>query len=455
MQDLGHEPRATASDGTGLSIKLRTCCEQCHSCKLKCSREKPTCARCLRHGKRCVYAPSKRPGRPRKAPSLPLPSSGLLAKETSHGRKHTSPENVWSVDVTTHPASPQDHHLRDPDGPLGQIGNSYMPAGSCAQPWALPSDMELESLGMFHDTDMLSTAGIHTMDLSLPIPLDVCTDHSTAKTPAQDSGDSLADMLTSAADAKGAHHRRFERDLAIDSFLRASDIKAPSLWPVAMAQFREGCTLLTRNIEAAHPHAPSPLSQARGTACLCRAALIKLMLHRKRSSIADGTLDTALQLHRLLRWTWELQKGCVECRDDALTYTTLLFVASEVVSMWQAMIFSQIKHCNRSTSREGRQGQSPGTPDIQVRLGNQVIDGATKVAFLCGLMSTKLRHIRTLTDEISGKDQQHGDGHGETFGLGTKPASAVLRVLTASVVEHVHVSLGMLSTVEPGLSAPS
>ncbi|KAL2128593.1 hypothetical protein VTI74DRAFT_8960 [Chaetomium olivicolor] len=43
--------------------KLRDSCTDCASSKVKCSKEKPTCARCARRGVTCVYMASRRTGR--------------------------------------------------------------------------------------------------------------------------------------------------------------------------------------------------------------------------------------------------------------------------------------------------------------------------------------------------------------------------------------------------------
>ena len=43
--------------------KLRDSCEVCASSKIKCSKEKPTCARCAKRGLRCEYFEAKRAGR--------------------------------------------------------------------------------------------------------------------------------------------------------------------------------------------------------------------------------------------------------------------------------------------------------------------------------------------------------------------------------------------------------
>lgn len=45
------------------SEKLRTACDSCYNSKVKCSRSRPLCSRCLICGTDCVYSPSGRSGR--------------------------------------------------------------------------------------------------------------------------------------------------------------------------------------------------------------------------------------------------------------------------------------------------------------------------------------------------------------------------------------------------------
>ncbi|KAI0509075.1 hypothetical protein F5B22DRAFT_370383 [Xylaria bambusicola] len=50
-------------------VKLRDSCLNCAKSKLRCGREKPACARCMRLGKSCDYVPCRRPGRTRASAS--------------------------------------------------------------------------------------------------------------------------------------------------------------------------------------------------------------------------------------------------------------------------------------------------------------------------------------------------------------------------------------------------
>lgn len=46
--------------------RLRASCDGCYLSKVKCTKETPTCTRCLNHGVVCKYSPSQRVGKPRR-----------------------------------------------------------------------------------------------------------------------------------------------------------------------------------------------------------------------------------------------------------------------------------------------------------------------------------------------------------------------------------------------------
>jgi Fungal Zn(2)-Cys(6) binuclear cluster domain len=49
-------------------VKMRASCDSCLRSKVKCSKNKPVCSRCLSSGSDCNYSPSSRAGKPRKQP---------------------------------------------------------------------------------------------------------------------------------------------------------------------------------------------------------------------------------------------------------------------------------------------------------------------------------------------------------------------------------------------------
>src|SRR4051812_42752017 len=74
--------------------KLRTSCDSCHLSKVKCSKSRPLCSRCLICGTDCTYSPSARVGRKSKL-------------EVNASRKEETPPIHQTVDTTNTPLDDQ------------------------------------------------------------------------------------------------------------------------------------------------------------------------------------------------------------------------------------------------------------------------------------------------------------------------------------------------------------
>jgi hypothetical protein len=61
MSSRGCTPAPAVSSTS--QVKMRTSCHYCAFSKLKCSGDRPTCARCAKRGSPCVYMAAKRGGR--------------------------------------------------------------------------------------------------------------------------------------------------------------------------------------------------------------------------------------------------------------------------------------------------------------------------------------------------------------------------------------------------------
>ncbi|KAJ5641344.1 hypothetical protein N7490_005344 [Penicillium lividum] len=65
------------------SVKVRSTCNACQQAKIRCSHEKPSCRRCLKHKIECIYSVSRRLGRPaKKKSSQPLVQENSPLPET-------------------------------------------------------------------------------------------------------------------------------------------------------------------------------------------------------------------------------------------------------------------------------------------------------------------------------------------------------------------------------------
>ena len=85
------------------SQKLRASCDSCYHAKIKCTKETPTCGRCLNQGGKCNYSPSQRTGKPKR---LRKEESGQ-PEETykPSGTDVPSLRSVGSASVPTRPFS--------------------------------------------------------------------------------------------------------------------------------------------------------------------------------------------------------------------------------------------------------------------------------------------------------------------------------------------------------------
>ncbi|KAK8113411.1 hypothetical protein PG984_013937 [Apiospora sp. TS-2023a] len=81
--------------------KLRDSCHACASSKVKCSKEKPTCARCAKRGRPCQYFVTRRGGRNRKSQSQTQSMSGSPGGPTGNDNTPapTSPSTAADVDI--------------------------------------------------------------------------------------------------------------------------------------------------------------------------------------------------------------------------------------------------------------------------------------------------------------------------------------------------------------------
>ena len=84
-----HEPPLTATDTPVNGPKLRDTCRACASVKVRCSKEKPFCARCEARRIPCHYVRAKRPGRiPGSSAKRPNPYQGNdLEKNSASAKK--------------------------------------------------------------------------------------------------------------------------------------------------------------------------------------------------------------------------------------------------------------------------------------------------------------------------------------------------------------------------------
>ncbi|KAK4446898.1 hypothetical protein QBC34DRAFT_410571 [Podospora aff. communis PSN243] len=410
--------------------ELRSSCEPCHGAKLKCNREKPVCARCQKTGMSCAYAPTKRPGRPRKV--VPAQNERQNKPEASQAL-HRTPSEVL---------------LAPPDSLPSQDAAAFGTQWDFSSFVASNAELDRGLDDLFDVIATTKTAGgdALTVDanpfegVGLPTPM---------------SFEPEEGWLT--FDAIGETVELPEPVVAIPS--SAANIGPSSLshrsvaWPTDLSQFSEDCAALSRSL-AVLGNSASRIDGME-TRCICPAAMTNLLSQRDnaRETPPDAVLDACLHLQRILQWSWTIHKTCQRCRDDELAKLVAASIANEVVGMYRTIIDGHAKSCRGHGNDRpqyiprppGLGGAAAGSPLgsllewATLSFGSKEIQGSTKTAFLQRLIGLKLRQTGGLLGElVKGKSTDDaGQGVGQP-----------LCMLVESTVERINVAAGMLSTID-------
>lgn len=127
------------------AIKLRESCDSCLLAKVKCSKSRPICVRCLSNGATCGYSPSSRAGRKHRnasaneparittrrqsaaeftqtAPPTPVYLPMMHPMPESQDRSIEHPNHKFFQDCSSHEDSRRRHSGMDESGPATQAG---------------------------------------------------------------------------------------------------------------------------------------------------------------------------------------------------------------------------------------------------------------------------------------------------------------------------------------------
>ncbi|KAK0720625.1 hypothetical protein B0H67DRAFT_484691 [Lasiosphaeris hirsuta] len=181
--------------------RLRASCDGCFLAKVKCSKARPICSRCLACGIECRYSPSSRAGKPKSdgssnlQSSLPTDMSGLSPGSDDKGMvySHQNVPGLYKLETGWHtpPTSVDGGMSRSHSmSGLALMGVETSPAGhgdstmtgdmySTGMPWTPPNDMAsqfVESPGM---TTPMGHGRSHSYDFGMSAPMGTWPDPST------------------------------------------------------------------------------------------------------------------------------------------------------------------------------------------------------------------------------------------------------------------------------------
>ncbi|PKX97736.1 Zn(II)2Cys6 transcription factor domain-containing protein [Aspergillus novofumigatus IBT 16806] len=453
--------------------ELRSSCDLCYTSKVRCPREKPTCARCDKIGVRCTYSPTKRPGRPRR-PRRRAPSE---AATTAAKRK---PSATYAPYVSSNQGLDQplgDESSTTP--PLPSYDPVIFPAFDLSYAPSVQSSADIAG-GLWdkvlRDTSLevsinpgLETAGVppgaatNAELLPSELPLTPLTNESIPLLP----DDPI--IRTSIEDVWSARMEwtREEDAIVVDSSggpasssgERQTSPGASTPSPLGFDQFIEQCkmvrhltssttgplTLLASQADIGMDQTPdttttssSSSSVSTNMQCLCHVALFNLLCYRHKLGQLrpERLLETCLHVQRILHWTSTLHRECLICRDDMVAILNVTCIARQIAQVYCSIIAGQVQERYSQGNRPAC--SSSPIESTRLSLGSKVIQGPSKLNALSRLIGLKLRQMRDLLQ-------------GFQTSMCREPMSEItesIQLVITGALERISVAMGVLSTLK-------
>ena len=284
--------------------RLRASCDGCFLAKVKCSKARPICSRCLACGIECRYSPSSRAGKPKSADSSSHHGSTTSDMNRSADQDamtfstHPGMASLYKIETSLYTPTSMDgamsrnHSMSSGLAMLGMDervpGDSGDMYGS-AMPWTPPTDLSVQFT-----------------DASIPTTLP----HSHARSQSYDMGVPLAGWDPTSQDMFG--YTQIPTPASMDSNYFPSPTGTPQIRPQPPR----------------HKSAPAGAS---GGSCTCfTVCLQSLQALHNASSPASPPFDLVLQLNRKAVEGCAAMLDCSRCMSRSGTHTTAMLLATVI-----------------------------------------------------------------------------------------------------------------------------
>ncbi len=91
-------------------VKFRESCDKCLKAKVKCSKDRPLCSRCLTNGGECAYSPSSRAGKKSRSSNV---AKGLQQNASTRPETPQIPDPSYPDAIVEAPVQDEDHGMID------------------------------------------------------------------------------------------------------------------------------------------------------------------------------------------------------------------------------------------------------------------------------------------------------------------------------------------------------
>jgi hypothetical protein len=150
-----------SSSSQSHSPKLRASCDTCFIAKIKCSKDRPMCSRCLAFGAECKYSPSSRTGKPK---------SDSKKSRSSMSKHRTISEESNVSSSTEYSPPPMNMDTEDPASYFPETEWSTTPASEADpyenQRFTSPSIMSMHARQNSSESSTSSAASVDEYDTS-------------------------------------------------------------------------------------------------------------------------------------------------------------------------------------------------------------------------------------------------------------------------------------------------
>ncbi|KXX74404.1 Regulatory protein GAL4 [Madurella mycetomatis] len=289
--------------------RLRASCDGCFLAKVKCSKARPICSRCLTCGIECRYSPSSRAGKPK--------SDATSSTQASAPPDMSGMPSPVSDDKSFMYATPQ---------PM--TGIYKLDTG-----WNTPPTSVDGSMSRSHSMPGLAMMG---MDMNAGATADptLAADIYSAGMPWTPPGDVAPQYVESPAmTAHLGHGRSQSYDFTMSTSMWG-DANTPDMYGYGHAQMAASYfpspVPTPQQLRSGARHKSSPASSSGGSCTCFTACLQSLQALHNASTPAAPSFDTVLSLNRKAVEGCAAMLSCARCMSRSGTHTAAMLLATVI-----------------------------------------------------------------------------------------------------------------------------
>ncbi|KAI2605883.1 uncharacterized protein GGS25DRAFT_360639 [Hypoxylon fragiforme] len=323
-----------ASSSKARQPRLRASCDGCFLAKVKCSKARPICSRCLACGIECRYSPSSRAGKPKSEHNGNTQANAHQDMQQMH---HNMMEDKNMAYSTAH-QPPSEHMFSFETGwtTPPNVDGSISRNSSISTGLAL---LGVEDRAMGGEQDPMSAP---PELYSSTMPWTPPTDMSCA---------SFGDLPVGTGPIPGAQMRSQSFDLSMSAHMPWADPTAPDMipysqvpTPTSMSSNYFPSPSTTPTMRPAGPRHSSSSSTIGGGSCTCfTACLQSLQALHNASSPASPPFDLVLSLNRKAVEGCAAMLSCSKCMSRSGTHTATMLLATVIGKI--TSFYKNASHC--------------------------------------------------------------------------------------------------------------